>query len=191
MKSENVRALGIKMSESKNTPVAAQGHLRDYDLRLDALAAKSGILGPNGAKNSSNPHDPIRTNIRVITIRNVPDDRRMWTAAIPAAICALVALGALSVFQHHPTSFTQTSSHSARSRPSAMQAAETGVEFRTTSPSREERGSLTLEFAGSRSRKVEDDTVGNDTFVDYRHQTPTQSGTEQRGAVLKRVIVYN
>jgi hypothetical protein len=178
------------MSESKNTPAAAQGHLRDYDLRLELLAAKSGMIGPN-AKKFANPHGPTRTNIRVITIRNVPDDRRIWIAAIPAVICALVALGALSVLQHRPTNFTQTSSHSAPSPPSETQAPETGVGFRTTSPSEEASGSSTLEFARSRSRKVEDDTVGNDTFVDYRHQTPTQSGAEQRGAVLKRVIVYD
>jgi hypothetical protein len=182
----------VKMSESKNTPAAAQGHLRDYDLRLEALAAKAGMLGPNVAKSLADRHGPTRTNIRVITIRNVPDDRRMWTAAIPAVICALVALGALSVFQHRPTNFTQTSSHSTPSRPSEMQATETGAGFETTtSPSREASGSSTLQFSRSPSRKVEDDTVGNDTFVDYRLQPPTQSGAEQRGVVLKRVIVYN
>jgi hypothetical protein len=170
------------MSESKNTPAAAPGHLRDYDLRLELLGTKSG-----------NPHGLTRTKIRVITIRNVPNDRRIWTAAIPAVICALVALGALSAFQHAPTNSTKATIHSAPLRPSETQP-ETGVGLRTTSPSREAIGSSTLQFARSRrnrSPKVDDDTVGNDTFVDYRHQVPTQSGVERRGAALKRVIVYN
>jgi hypothetical protein len=170
------------MSESKNTPAAAPGHLCDYDLRLQSLGTKSG-----------NAHGPTRTKIRVITIRNVPNDRRIWTATIPAVICALVALGALSAFQHAPTNSTKISSHSERSHPSETQQ-ETGVGFRTTSPSREAIGSSSLQFARSRrtgSPKLDDDTVGNDTFVDYRHQAPRQSGVEGRGAALKRVIVYN
>jgi hypothetical protein len=170
------------MSESKNTPAAAPGHSCDYDLRLQSLGTKSG-----------NPHGPTRTKIRVITIRNVPSDRRIWTATIPAVICALVALGALSAFRHAPMNSTRTFSHSAPSLPSKTQP-ETGVGFRATSPSREAIGSSALQFARSRrtgSPKVDHDTVGNDSFVDDRHQAPRQSGVAGQGAALKRVIVYN
>jgi hypothetical protein len=170
------------MSESKNTPTAAPGHLCDYDLRLQSLGAKSG-----------NPHGPTRITIRVITIRNVPSDRRIWTATIPAVICALVALGALSAFQRAPVNSTRTLSHSAPLRPSKPQP-ETGVGFRAASPSREAIGPSAMQFARSRragSPKVDRDTVGNDPFVDDRHQAPRQSGVSGQGAALKRVIVYN
>jgi hypothetical protein len=171
------------MSESKNTSAGAPDHLPDDDLRLALLASKRG-----------DPHGPTRTKIRVITIRNVPDDRRMWTAAIPAVICALVALGVLSAFQHTPTNSAKTSSHSVPARPRDTQAPETGVGFRTTSPSQDAIGSSTLQLARSRragSPKVDHHASGDHTFVEYQHPAPPQSGVERQGVAQKRVIVYN
>jgi hypothetical protein len=161
------------------------------DLFNERLSARPGRVNPNLLRK---PPQAARANIHVITIRNVPPDRRVWTAGVPASICALIALGVLSMFQHPPTRFSGLSGNSADSRRPGMQASDSRVEFQTAGPTGSTGQTSSLQLARSvptKSRSFGDGTVANDTFVDYRHQPSGQSEGEPRRPVIKRVVVYN
>jgi hypothetical protein len=140
------------------------------------------------------PPQSSRAKVHVITIRNVPPDRRPWTAGIPAAICALIALGVLSSFQHSPKKFSVASVPAVASAHPEMQASESRMGFKTISPGGPTGQTSTLELARSVRTKAHTSgsrAVANDTFVDYRHQPSGQSETDPEQPVIKRVVVYN
>jgi hypothetical protein len=140
------------------------------------------------------PPQSSRAKVHVITIRNVPPDRRPWTAGIPASICALIALGVLSSLQHSPKKFSVTSVPAVTSAHPEMRASEAGMGLKTISPGGATGQISTLELARSVRTKTPprgSRALANDTFVDYRHQPSGQSETDPEQPVVKRVVVYN
>jgi hypothetical protein len=163
------------MSESSKLPAPAHKSFDEVDPRLRALAA------------ASSTNRDGRPNVRVITIRNVHRDRRVWRVGIPAAICSLIALGMLASLQHRSGRFPTVSAQSVRPSPSDMRALEAGSDSKASTRDRQaiRSSSLQLPIAGRPGNHTgNDEIIGRDTFVDYRHR-------EQSTTPVKRVIVYN
>jgi hypothetical protein len=140
------------------------------------------------------PPQSSRGKVHVITIRNVPPDRRPWTAGIPASICALIALGVLSSVQHSPRKFSVASVPAVTSAHPETRASEAGTGLKTINPVGPTDQTSTLELARSvrtKTRTRGSRALANDTFVDYRHQPSGQSETDPEQPVIKRVVVYN
>jgi hypothetical protein len=140
-------------------------------------------------------------NIRVITIRSVRHDNRLWNAAILAAGCAVLALGVVSLPQQHiPAKLSETSADSAitkQANPDVTSSLVSDVEVAKPLHA----SGLSLAAARDRSRKMVpskvrgrntgDDFVAKDTFVDYRDKHSNRADTAQRQTAVKRVVVEN
>jgi hypothetical protein len=140
-------------------------------------------------------------NIRVITIRSVRRDNRLWNAAILAAGCAVLALGVVSLPQQHiPAKLSETSADSAitkQANPDVTSSLVSDVEVAKPLHA----SGLSLAAARDRSRKTVpskvrarntgDDFVAKDTFVDYRSKHGSQPEAAQGQTGVKRVVVQN
>jgi hypothetical protein len=139
-------------------------------------------------------------NIRVITIRSVRRDNRLWNAAILAAGCAVLALGVVSLPQQHiPAKLSETSADSAitkQANPDVTSSLVSDVEVAKPLHA----SGLSLAAARDRSRKTApskrarntgDDFVAKDTFVDYRYKHGNQPEAAQGQTAVKRVVVQN
>jgi hypothetical protein len=140
-------------------------------------------------------------NIRVITIRSVRRDNRLWNAAILAAGCAVLALGVVSLPQQHiPAKLSETSADSAitkQANPDVTSSLVSDVEVAKPLHA----SGLSLAAARDRSRKTApsktrarntgDDFVAKDTFVDYRYKHGSQPEAAQGQTAVKRVVVQN
>jgi hypothetical protein len=142
-------------------------------------------------------------NIRVITIRSVRRDNRLWNAAILAAGCAVLALGVVSLPQQHiPAKLSETSADSAitkQANPDVTSSLVSDVDVEVAKPLH--ASGLSLAAARDRSRKTVpskvrarntgDDFVAKDTFVDYRYKHGSQPEAAQGQTGVKRVVVQN
>jgi hypothetical protein len=140
-------------------------------------------------------------NIRVITIRSVRRDNRLWNAAILAAGCAVLALGVVSLPQQHiPAKLSETSADSAMTKQANPDVTSSLVSDVEVAKPLHASG-LSLAAARDRSRKTVpskvrarnagDDFVAKDTFVDYRSKHGNQSEAAQGQTGVKRVVVQN
>jgi hypothetical protein len=146
-------------------------------------------------------NSPAPRNIRVITIRSVRRDNRLWNAAILAAGCAVLALGVVSLPQQHiPAKLSETSADSAitkQANPDVTSSLVSDVEVAKPLHA----SGLSLAAARDRSRKTVpskvrarstgDDFVAKDTFVDYRSKHGNQPEAAQGQTGVKRVVVQN
>jgi hypothetical protein len=153
-------------------------------------------------------------NIRVITIRPVRRDKRLWNAAILAVSCAVLALAVISLPKHLSSKLSGTSANSSQAGSIAEPAqtpdnvateltdplqtsAHTSVTTHSKparafslSTSRVQAASQKQALPKARTRSSGNDFVAKDTFVDYRNRRTTAPAPAQQTSV-KRVVVEN
>jgi hypothetical protein len=175
---------------------------------IDDAITRNAIMAQTAqqfAKANSSPG-----TVRVITIRTVRRDRRLWNAAILAAACAVLALAVISFPQHFPSKLSGIFVHPQQPATAVdpMPDAKVETEMTTKLPSLAPASTLskpvtslatsksTVQNASQkqvllkpRTRSAAGEFVAKDTFVDYRNRPAEQAATTQK--TIKRVVVQN